>query len=337
MVYDHYVVIQEWRTYFRPEDTILSTLCVWVRLPGLPLEYFDHSILKHIGDRIGKTVCIDDTTLEGSRGNFARICVEVDLSKPLLSKYPMRRRVRRIEYESLHTICFNCGCYGHKDDACKQEPEAEAPVVQPNVFANPIFQGAIVSDVRPEVEEDFRPWMQVKKNRRKPPVAGSAATDSSKGAARAKATPVEPIIEKGNRFSLFGKEVNQEDSAEQNQGEGLVPLEDSSTEFQPEIAKNGNKENMDPSIVVPFSSHSGPGTLQGPMGLDASSVSRPHEAPVRSDSGPNFEGGAGAMNQPLGLTASSSPGFPPPPSEPGSLVPCDDANRASLEENCCSL
>ncbi|CAN1120271.1 hypothetical protein LINPERHAP2_LOCUS111 [Linum perenne] len=70
-------------------------------------------ILKRIGDRIGKTVRIDHTTLEASRGNFARICVEVDLSKPLLSKYRMRRRVRRIEYEGLHTICFTCGCYGH--------------------------------------------------------------------------------------------------------------------------------------------------------------------------------------------------------------------------------
>ncbi|CAN1132497.1 hypothetical protein LINPERHAP2_LOCUS7064 [Linum perenne] len=33
-----------------------------------------------IGDRIGRTVRIDHTTLEGSRGNFVRICVEVDLS-----------------------------------------------------------------------------------------------------------------------------------------------------------------------------------------------------------------------------------------------------------------
>ncbi|CAN1181685.1 hypothetical protein LINPERHAP2_LOCUS35546 [Linum perenne] len=72
-------------------------------------------ILKRIGDRIGKIVRIDHTTLEASRGNFARICVEVDLSKPLLSKYHLRRRVRRIEYEGLHTICFACGCYEHEE------------------------------------------------------------------------------------------------------------------------------------------------------------------------------------------------------------------------------
>ncbi|CAN1193094.1 hypothetical protein LINPERPRIM_LOCUS28163 [Linum perenne] len=107
MVADHYVVSEDWRPYFRPEDSSLLTLRVWIRLPGIPLEYFDYSILKRSGDRIGKTVRVDHTTLEGSRGNFARLCVEVDLSKPLLSKYRLRRRVRRIEYEGLHTICLN--------------------------------------------------------------------------------------------------------------------------------------------------------------------------------------------------------------------------------------
>ncbi|CAN1130439.1 hypothetical protein LINPERHAP2_LOCUS5830, partial [Linum perenne] len=70
------------------------------------LEYFDNGILKKIGDRIGTTIRIDHTTLEGARGNFACLCVEVDLSKPLLSKYRLRWRVRRIECEGLHTICF---------------------------------------------------------------------------------------------------------------------------------------------------------------------------------------------------------------------------------------
>ncbi|CAN1130138.1 hypothetical protein LINPERHAP2_LOCUS5656 [Linum perenne] len=33
MISDHYVVIQDWKLYFRPEETFLSTLLVWVRLP----------------------------------------------------------------------------------------------------------------------------------------------------------------------------------------------------------------------------------------------------------------------------------------------------------------
>ncbi|CAN1149425.1 hypothetical protein LINPERHAP2_LOCUS17012 [Linum perenne] len=147
MVGDHYVVI------------------VWVRLPGIPLEYYDATILRIIGDRIGKTVRLDHTTLEGSRGNFARICVEVDLSKPLLSKYRLRRPIRRVEYEGLHTICYVCGCYGHGQGECPASIEdVEAAE---NVITNPVFQKSTIVEDRPEVEEDFGPWMKVVRKSRK--------------------------------------------------------------------------------------------------------------------------------------------------------------------------
>ncbi|CAN1167008.1 hypothetical protein LINPERHAP2_LOCUS26982 [Linum perenne] len=242
MINDHYVVIQEWRPYFRPEDTILTTLRVWVRLPGLPLEYFDHSILKIIGDRIGRTVRIDHTTLEGSRGNFARLCVEVDLSKPLLSKYRLRRRVRRIEYEGLHVICFNCGCYGHKDETCKKEPEAEIVHNQTTLFANPVFQGAAEPECRPEVEEDFGSWMQVKRNRRKnKPVISPAAVPPSS---------VSPAgnDKKGNSFSALVFEESEEVLVEEILEKDTEPLgKDCEEDFMEDISVI-NKENVDPSL-----------------------------------------------------------------------------------------
>ncbi|CAN1182773.1 hypothetical protein LINPERHAP2_LOCUS36150 [Linum perenne] len=106
MVGDHYVVIHNWRPYFCPVNSTLSTLRVWIRLPGIPLEYYDLDILTRTGNRIGETADIDHTTLKCCRGNFARLCVEFDLYKPLMFKYQLQRRVRRITYEGLHTICY---------------------------------------------------------------------------------------------------------------------------------------------------------------------------------------------------------------------------------------
>ncbi|CAN1144935.1 hypothetical protein LINPERHAP2_LOCUS14393 [Linum perenne] len=167
MVGDHYVVIQDWRPHFQPEGSPISTLRVWVRLPGIPLEYFDADVLTIIGDRIGKTVRLDHTTLEGSRGNFARVCVEVDLSKPLLSKYRLRRRVRRVEYEGLHTIFYSCGCYGHGLESCPNKEE-EGQVVEPTgLIANPVFQSSGFEELRPKIEEYFGPWMKVTRSSRK--------------------------------------------------------------------------------------------------------------------------------------------------------------------------
>ncbi|CAN1154114.1 hypothetical protein LINPERHAP2_LOCUS19827 [Linum perenne] len=206
MVGDHYIVIKDWRPYFQPEDDPISTLRVWVRLPGIPLEYFDATILTIIGNRIGKTVRLDGTTLEGSRGNFARICVEVDLSKPLLSKYRLRQRVRRIEYEGLHTICFSCGCYGHTLEHCptKDSGKEEAPETK-DMVTNPNFQDRIAEDPRPEVDEDFRPWMKVCRTNRKRrrPVAAAAAPSTS---SRAENMPNEGVTTFGNQFNALFEE-----------------------------------------------------------------------------------------------------------------------------------
>lgn len=65
-----------------------------------------------------KTLKIDSTTTCGTRGKFVRIYVEVDLTKPLISKFWLRRRVRRMEYEGLHLVCFSYGKYGHHAEIC---------------------------------------------------------------------------------------------------------------------------------------------------------------------------------------------------------------------------
>ncbi|CAN1191394.1 Putative ribonuclease H protein At1g65750 [Linum perenne] len=77
MINEHYVVIQEWRPYFQPEETFLSTLRVWVRLPGFPFEYFDNSVLKLIGDRIGRTVRIDRVGYAWDCGNSGLLGVPI--------------------------------------------------------------------------------------------------------------------------------------------------------------------------------------------------------------------------------------------------------------------
>ena len=64
--------------------------------------------------KISKPMKIDAATGQVSRGHFARICVEVDLGKPLILKFELRRRVRWIEYEGLHLMCFKCGMFNIK-------------------------------------------------------------------------------------------------------------------------------------------------------------------------------------------------------------------------------
>ncbi|CAN1298894.1 hypothetical protein LINPERPRIM_LOCUS23988 [Linum perenne] len=73
-----------------------------------------------IGNHIGCTIRLDLATSEGARARYARVCVEVDISKPLLGKYMIEDRTYLVEYESLENICHHCGLYGHLIDSCSK-------------------------------------------------------------------------------------------------------------------------------------------------------------------------------------------------------------------------
>lgn len=92
MVLDHYLVVKKWRPNFQPTSDKTEKLLVRVRFPCLPIEYFNGFILQKIGEKIGRPIQIDQTTGMASKGRFARMCIEVDITKPLLAKYKLRKR-----------------------------------------------------------------------------------------------------------------------------------------------------------------------------------------------------------------------------------------------------
>ncbi|MCH87312.1 hypothetical protein A2U01_0008179, partial [Trifolium medium] len=91
---------------------------MWVRFSGLPIEYYDTKMLHFIGNRIGRTVKVDRTTQAQARGKYARLCVEVDLTKPLLAMFQIKDRYYKVEYEGLHMLCLVCGTFGHYKEGC---------------------------------------------------------------------------------------------------------------------------------------------------------------------------------------------------------------------------
>ncbi|CAN1837374.1 hypothetical protein LINPERHAP1_LOCUS35081 [Linum perenne] len=229
-------------------DILQSCFC---KFAGLPIEYFDSTVLSTIGDKIGKTICIDHTTLQGNRGNFARICVEVDISKPLVSKYRLRRRVRRIEYEGLHTICFSCGCYGHQQENYSIQKADVGVVAEGSSYVNPMFRPEVVSEDRLEVTEEFGPWMIVKRGRRRGgPVKNAASQPVGNGSSPADST-------KGNRFDVFNAEpekVSGEDSIQSvggiNSTDPNPQLEKEATDIQNPNFRTNNGQKMPSSNVA---------------------------------------------------------------------------------------
>lgn len=97
-----------------------------------------------IGSKVGNPIKVDMNTSLVNRGHYVRMCVEVDMSKPLLWKFRLKRRTRRIEYEDLHLVCFECGKYGYMQSYCtsvKQAGESGESQTIPHMPVNGINQG----------------------------------------------------------------------------------------------------------------------------------------------------------------------------------------------------
>ncbi|XP_057451938.1 uncharacterized protein LOC130743727 [Lotus japonicus] len=131
VIMGHYLVIQQWKPGFVPEEGIPGKVAVWVRIPKFPVEFYGKCFLWRIGNNLGRMVRIDDHTMkvakDGGQSNignercrFARICVEVDLRKALVAKFTMNDQTYNVEYEGLNLICFHCGRF----DALRNQGES---------------------------------------------------------------------------------------------------------------------------------------------------------------------------------------------------------------------
>lgn len=95
----------------------IMSLPVWVRFSTLPVEFYTEPWVRTAGNQLGRTICVDNTTL-ATRGKFSRVCIELDLKKPPRLCYLMRGREWHLQYEGLKNICFGCGKYGHRESHC---------------------------------------------------------------------------------------------------------------------------------------------------------------------------------------------------------------------------
>ncbi|RYR68771.1 hypothetical protein Ahy_A03g015243 [Arachis hypogaea] len=102
MVAGHYLVVQRWRPFFLESEKAVRKIAAWIRIPNLPIELYNHRVCSILGHMLK----IDRSTSIHSRGCFARICVEIDLTKNLIPKISVFRTVLNVEYEGLIKYIF---------------------------------------------------------------------------------------------------------------------------------------------------------------------------------------------------------------------------------------
>ncbi|WCJ44151.1 zinc ion binding nucleic acid binding [Euphorbia peplus] len=118
MVQGHYLTVRTWTPEFSPSATVVGSTIVWARFPELPLQFYEEDGLMLIGNSFGRAIKVDKNTSQATRGKFARVCVEIDLSKPIVPQFLLNGICYHIEYEGLYAACHKCSRYGHAKEAC---------------------------------------------------------------------------------------------------------------------------------------------------------------------------------------------------------------------------
>ncbi|CAI0431479.1 unnamed protein product [Linum tenue] len=213
MVGDNYLTVHPWSPEFNAYSHQISSTLVWAMLLDIPIHYFHPDAVMKIGARIGKPVCIDHATKTGARRNYARVCVQVDLTKPLLSQFRIKGSKYFIQYEGLEKICLNCGMYTeHTRCAC----------VEPKQSAEPEVMEMRESQVAKDPKMLYGEWIAKRKPR---PHRGQIGHQTGEGRAARTSSAAEKKTEPGSRFSVLQREEETHSGKEQDTVMGVEELD----------------------------------------------------------------------------------------------------------------
>ena len=118
IIFDNYLVVRNWTPDFVSLEAKISRTLVSVQFLGLRMVYYDESVLLTLPEAIGVLIKVDLNTLNFARGKFARVCIEIDLTRPIIGKVWLDGHWYKVQYEGLHVICTSCGYYGHERREC---------------------------------------------------------------------------------------------------------------------------------------------------------------------------------------------------------------------------
>lgn len=106
------LTIKKWEPNMNLSDASFLTTPIWVRFPGLPLEFWHEDIFKRIAGSFGELVAVDNAMASKSKLQCARLYVKVanlnNLPKKVELISKLGKRIQKIIFEDLLNSCFVC-------------------------------------------------------------------------------------------------------------------------------------------------------------------------------------------------------------------------------------
>ncbi|KAL4282594.1 hypothetical protein GQ457_16G019050 [Hibiscus cannabinus] len=195
-------------------DYAFQYMCIWVRIHNIPLSLMTeadkttHSsteaLASTLGACIGKVVMTDTRLEDGNMGEFLRVRVSLDTTKPLrrcvtLSRSNAKAIMCPLQYERVPIFCQGCGLIGHTILQCPTTPQGDdqklqygawlrAPQPKRPTVARPHGRVSVVKDA------DLPPLSPAPLVSSSPPASASTATASVPAPAASDAETSVPVL-----------------------------------------------------------------------------------------------------------------------------------------------
>jgi hypothetical protein len=121
------VVVEDFDGEKTIDEIEFKSIPMWVRIHNMPLGFMHRAAGKAIGVMIGEVMEVEVDENESAIGQFLRVKIRWDITKPLLrgvtvdiGKEGKKKEIWcPLGYEFLPEFCYSCGIIGHTDRSCE--------------------------------------------------------------------------------------------------------------------------------------------------------------------------------------------------------------------------
>ncbi|KAL4285201.1 hypothetical protein GQ457_16G018230 [Hibiscus cannabinus] len=144
-------------------DYSFQHMCICVRIHNIPLNLMTVVLARVLGASIGKVIMTDTRLEDGNMGEFMRVRVSFDTTKPLrrcvvLSRPDAKASMCPLQYERLPLFFHGCGLLGHSVLVFPTTPKVEGQKFQYGAWLRAPFPKRSISQPRGRislVEDDM--------------------------------------------------------------------------------------------------------------------------------------------------------------------------------------
>lgn len=119
------------------EDFECSKFNILVEIYKLPFELRSYKCAAALAGLAGSVKENNDKEkmeAPGWAGEYMKIKIEIDISKPILPGFFLRRTGRKpiwipLKYAKLPNLCFNCGFFNHESRMCRKQRSGKDTVL----------------------------------------------------------------------------------------------------------------------------------------------------------------------------------------------------------------